>query len=115
MTPESQTRRRAGMYSSVRAMALAMLAPMPMPVISRQITKSVRLCDKDVQRVAIPAAVSATVITGLRPMRSPSGAMRPAPRPMPARAAVKATLNLAGAAPHRADTDGTASAMTWMS
>ncbi len=115
ITQVSHTRRRAGMYSEVRVVALARQAPMPMPVPMRQITKSVRLVDQAVAKVATAATTRPSTINGRRPNRSPKGATMPAPTPIPSRAELRARPKLVGLSPQAPAIWGTARAITWMS
>ena len=92
----SAPRMRVGAYSDVRAKALGMQAPSPMPVRNRNTISSSRLVTRDVARVATAKMRTLTIITQRRPSQSASGARNRQPTRIPNRPAEKTVASSCG-------------------
>ncbi len=115
ISPMTNERLATGAYSEVSAAQLGIPAPSAMPVARRQNVNSPGDVASAVAHVSRPT--QAIVITSMvrRPKRSPSGPSNPEPAVMPMTTAESAKPKLDGGNDQACDSDGTASAITWMS
>ena len=98
-------RHRAGVYSVVIAVVLAIITPMPSPVIMRiMISRIIDCGKKPVISIAKPVTTAPINIILRRPNLSQKGAIKVAPSVMPTSAALKIKPLFSGSIDHASDT-----------